>query len=64
MDIHPRAAEIEQDLATFTMSFVRRNATDKQETKMATKELSTNKPVLYWLTLAIMFTAFATVVLS
>jgi hypothetical protein len=64
MDIHPRAAEIEQDLATLTMSFVRRNATDKQEIKMATKELNTNKPVLYWLTLAIMFTAFAAVVLS
>jgi hypothetical protein len=64
MDIHPRAAEIEQDLATLTMSFVRRNAVDKQETKMATNQLNTNRPVLYWLTLAIMFAAFAAVVLS
>ncbi len=46
------------------MSFVRRNAVDKQETKMATKQLNTIKPVSYWLTLAIMFTAFAAVVLS
>jgi len=46
------------------MSFVRRNAIDKQEIKMATKQLSTNRPVLYWVTLAIMFTAFAAVVLS
>jgi len=64
MDIHPCAAEIAQDLATLTMSFVRRNAIDKQEIKMATKQLSTNRPVLYWVTLAIMFTAFAAVVLS
>ena len=64
MDIHPCAAEIAQDLATLTMSFVRRNAIDKQEIKMATKQLSTNRSVLYWVTLAIMFTAFAAVVLS
>ncbi len=64
MDIRPCAAEIAQDLATLTMSFVRRNAVDKQEIKMATKQLNTNRPILYWLTLAIMFTAFAAVVLS
>jgi len=46
------------------MSFVRRSAVDKQEIKMATKRLITNRPVLYWLTLAIMFAAFAAVVLS
>ena len=46
------------------MSFVRRNAVDKQEVKMATKQLNTYRPVLYWLTLAIMFAAFAGVVLS
>jgi len=64
MDIHPCTAEIAQDLATLTMSFVRRNAVDKQEVKMDTKQLNTHRPVLYWLTLAIMFTAFAAVVLS
>ena len=64
MDIHPCTAEIAQDLATLTMDFVRRNAVDKQEVKMATKPLNTHRPVLYWLTLAIMFTAFAAVVLS
>ena len=46
------------------MSFVRRSAVDKQEIKMATKRLITNRPVLYWLTLAIMFAAFAAVVLT
>jgi hypothetical protein len=64
MDIHPCAAETAQDLATLTMSYVIRNAVDEQEIKMAPKQLNTNKPVLYWLTLAIMFTAFAVVVLS
>ncbi len=64
MDIHPCAADIAQDLATPTMSFVRRNAVDKQEVKMATKQLNTDRPVLYWFTLAIMFTAFAAVALS
>jgi len=46
------------------MSYVRRIAVDKQEIKMAPKQLNTNKPVLYWLTLAIMFTVFTVVVLS
>ena len=64
MDIRPCAAGIAQDLATLTMSFVRRNAVDKQEIKMATNQLNTNNPVLYWLTLAIMITAFVAVVLS
>jgi len=64
MDIRPCAAEIAQGMATLTVSFVRRNAVDKQEVKMATKQLNTIKPVSYWLTLAIMFTAFAAVVLS
>ena len=64
MDIHPCTAEIAQDLATLTMRFVRRNAVDKQEIKMATKQLNTDRPVLYWLTLATMLTAFAAVVLS
>lgn len=31
---------------------------------MNAKELKTNRPILYWVTLAIMFTAFAAVVLS
>lgn len=31
---------------------------------MTTKALNTDKRVLYWVTLAIMFTAFAAVVLS
>jgi hypothetical protein len=47
-----------------TISFVGRNTADKQEIKMATNRLDTNKPVLYWLTLAIMITAFVAVVLS
>ena len=47
-----------------TMSFVGRNAVDKQELKMATKQLNTNRPVLYWLALIIMFAAFFAVVLS
>ena len=64
MDIRPCAAGIAQDLTTLTMSFVRRNAVDKQEIKMATNQLITNNPVLYWLTLAIMITAFVAVVLS
>ena len=64
MDIRPCTAEISQGMATLTMSFDRRNAVDKQEVKMATKQLNTIKPVSYWLTLAIMFTAFAAVVLS
>jgi hypothetical protein len=64
VDIDPCAAGIAQDLATLTMSFVRRNAVDKQEIKMATNQLNTNKPVLYWLTLAIMISAFVAVVLS
>jgi hypothetical protein len=46
------------------MSFVGRNAADKQQIKMATNRLNTNKPVLYWLTLAIMIAAFVAVVLS
>lgn len=45
------------------MSIVKRNAVDKQGIKIATKQLDTNRPVLYWLTLAIMYTAFAAVVL-
>jgi len=64
MDIRPCAAGIAQDLATPTMSFVGRNAVDKQELKMATKQLNTNRPVLYWLALIIMFAAFFAVVLS
>jgi hypothetical protein len=31
---------------------------------MITKELNTNKPVLYWVTLATMFAAFTAEVLS
>jgi len=64
MDLRACAAEISQGMAPLTMSLVRRNAVDKQEAKMATKQLNTIKPVSYWLTLAIMFTAFAAVVLS
>ena len=41
-----------------------RNAIDQQEVKMTATELDTDIPVLYWVTLAIMFTAFAAVVLS
>ena len=31
---------------------------------MNTREVSTNKPVLYWITLAIMYAAFAAVAMS
>jgi hypothetical protein len=31
---------------------------------MNTRELSTNRPILYWVTLAIMFAAFTAEVLS
>ncbi len=31
---------------------------------MNTREVNTNKPVLYWITLAIMYAAFAAVAMS